>query len=114
MAKITAPQDLENDGLYADEAPTAQGGKEETESTKPEDENEEEEHEGPTAVIDTKVLMGKDGKPPKEGDEVVLKVLKLFGDNEAEVAYSPTPPKSIPAEKGSSYEDELDQMNKEE
>ena len=42
-----------------------------------------------SAVVPNAVLMGPDGKPPKEGDEIVVKVIKLYGENEAEIAYAP-------------------------
>lgn len=90
MAKqITMPDD-EMDGLYpSSEAPAEtpapegeEGGEEEaTESI------DEEEAEGDTAVIDNKVLA-PEGEPLKEGDEIVLVVVKNYG-NESEVRYAP-------------------------
>jgi hypothetical protein len=46
-----------------------------------------------SAVVPNAVLMGPDGKPPKEGDEIVVKVIKNFGD-ESEVTYAPAKPKT--------------------
>ena len=43
---------------------------------------------GNSAIIPNKVLTGPDGTSPKEGDEIVLKVVKNFGD-ESEVVYAP-------------------------
>jgi len=47
---------------------------------------EEEEASGKTAVIDNKVLS-PDGEPLKEGDRIILQVVKTFGD-ESEVRYA--------------------------
>lgn len=44
-----------------------------------------------TAIVPNKVLIGADGKPPKEGDEIVVQVVKVYGD-EAEVRYAPAKP----------------------
>ena len=43
-----------------------------------------------SALLPNKVLMGPDGMEPQEGDEIVLKVVKNYGD-ESEVAYAPKP-----------------------
>jgi hypothetical protein len=66
-----------------------------------------------SAVVDNKVLMGADGKAPREGDEIVLKVIKVYG-NESEVAYSTTKPSEIGAGEGSmsSANSEIDAMDK--
>lgn len=48
---------------------------------------DQEEAEGTTAVIDNKVLS-PGGEPLKEGDEIVLVVVKNFGE-ESEVKYAP-------------------------
>lgn len=65
--------------------------------------DQEEAAETDTALVPVKVLTGKGGAPLKEGDEVVLKVVKLYGD-EAEVEYSTTKPGAIGA--GSQTADE--------
>ncbi len=90
-----------DDSLYSDDTPKS--------GDKPDSVDEQEAME-PTAMIDMKVLAGKHG-PPKEGDEVVLKVVKVHGD-QAEVEYSETPPESI-GEGESSPEsgDDMEQIN---
>lgn len=65
------------DSLYGD-------GKPEPKSV--DDENKEDmEH---TAVVPLKVLQSHDGEPVKEGDEIVVQVVAVHGD-EAEVKYAP-------------------------
>lgn len=50
---------------------------------------EEDEADGaPTAVVSLDVLKGPDGEAPKEGEEIVVRVVKVYGD-EAEVEYAP-------------------------
>ena len=65
--------------------------------------------EGETSTVPLSVLTGKHG-PPKEGDEVVLKVVKISGD-QAVVAYAPEKPgaegEEMPADQ------ELDKMSDE-
>lgn len=80
---------------------------------------ENEEQMSKTAVVPLSVLMGKHTEPLKEGDEVVLKVKAIHGD-EAEVEYSETPPGEIgkgESEQGEGMEesadDELDRLGKE-
>lgn len=48
---------------------------------------ENENSNAPTAVLDKSILMGKDFKP---GDEVVLKIVSMQGD-EVVVEYAPEP-----------------------
>lgn len=69
-------------------------------------------------VVPMKVLMGKDGVEPNEGDEIVVKVLKKHGQ-EATIAYSNTDPNSIGKEEGygktkpgMTSDQELDELNK--
>ncbi len=58
-----------------------------------------------------KILQGKHPDPVKEGDEVVVKVVKVYGD-EAEIAYSETKPGEIgEGEGGDDYGKEIDQMS---
>ncbi len=104
--------DEEMDSLYGEE-----GGKgEQKESV----DQEEQEQMQQTGMLPLKVLQGKDGEPVKEGDEVVVKVLKVH-DTQAEVAYSTTSPGEIGKEgesKGADggeddYGKELDQMSQE-
>ena len=70
------------------------------------------------AVVPMSVLMGKHTEPLKVGDEVVLKVTGIHGE-EAEVEYSETPPGEIgKGEAGGeggeeSANDELDRLGKE-
>jgi len=55
---------------------------------------EEQEEMRDKAVVPMKVLMGKHTEPLKVGDEVVLRVDAIHGD-QAEVSYSETPPGDI-------------------
>lgn len=67
-----------------------------------------------TAVVPMKLLMGKHTEPLKVGDEVVVKVKDIHGD-EASIVYSETKPGEIGkgGEAGGemSADDEIDQMN---
>lgn len=98
------------DSLYGDESPKSKG----TPETVDQENAEEMEHQ---AVIPLKVLMGKHTEPLKEGDEVVLKVDKINGD-QATVSYSETPPGEIGKEKEGeppsemSADDELEELGK--
>lgn len=64
-----------------------------------------------SAVVSNKVLAGPGGEPLKEGDEIVVKIIKNFGD-ESEIAYSTTKPGEIGAGDGSmSSDSEIDAMD---
>ncbi len=102
--KSMMSDDAEMDDLYASGEPKAKGAKPESV-----DQEEAEESEN-TAIVPTKVLQGKHPEPPKEGDEIVLKVVKVYGD-ETEVAYSETPAGEIGKE-GPSADEEIDSMEK--
>jgi hypothetical protein len=74
---------------------------------------EEAEQMETTATVPMKLLMGKHTEALKVGDEVVVKVTGIHGD-EAMIAYSETKPGEIGKgeENGEmSPDDELDQMN---
>ena len=89
----------EMDSLYgSSDSPT--GGK------KPESVDQEM-VEGAQTTVPLSVLTGKDGIAPKEGEERVVKVVKISGD-QAVIAYAPEHPKEgeeMPAD------EELDQMS---
>lgn len=89
------------------------GASESTESSEPkqsvDQENEDAGEE--TALISNKILS-PEGEPLKEGDEIVLQVVKNYGD-ESEVKYAPKKggeDKSKPGE-GSSPEEDFAQMD---
>lgn len=91
------------DSLYGegDETPAA------PENQKPES-KEEEAAEGETAIVPMKLLQGSHPEPIKEGEEIVVKAVKVYGD-EVEIAYSNAKPGSIGGEKTPEQEiDELD------
>jgi len=52
---------------------------------------DEEEQMHPTTLVDLKVLTGKDGISPKVGEERVVKVTAIHGD-QAEIEYAPEEP----------------------
>ena len=69
---------------------------------------DEQEAMDPTSLVDLKVLTGKHGAP-KEGDEIVVKVVKIHGD-QAEIEYAPE--KASETKEDDSGEDpELASMN---
>lgn len=71
------------DSLYGEGAPA--GGSQETTTDQEEAETAEEAN---TAVVPLKVLQSKEGEPVKEGDEIVVRVVKTYGD-ECEIMYAP-------------------------
>lgn len=79
--------------------------------SKPEtvDEEEQEQMER-KAVVPVKVLMGNHTEPIKAGDEVVLKVTDVNGD-QATVVYSETKPEDIDEEEGEGDGDEDKEMS---
>lgn len=101
-----APED-EMDSMY---------GKSPAAADKPKTVDEQEAEEmTKKAVVPLKVLMGEGGEPLKEGDEVVIKITGINGQD-AEIEYSKTKPSEIgksaePSEE-MSPEDELSQMDK--
>lgn len=88
----------------SEDAPAKDGDTETIDETTAESQN--------SAVVSNKVLTGPGGETPKEGDEIVLKVVKNFGD-ECEVAYSTTKPSEIGASEGpmSGADGEIDAMD---
>lgn len=77
---------------------------------------EEEQEMADEAVAPLKVLMGNSTEPLKEGDEVVIKITGIHGD-QATFKYSDTPPSEIGKEKEGGEEEmspdeELDSMDK--
>lgn len=91
-------EDQEMDSMYGDGKPDANKAKT----------IDEQEQMTAAALVPLKVLTGKNG-PPKEGDEVVLRVKKIHGD-EAEVEYAPEPEKEETEEQPDANA-ELDEMN---
>lgn len=76
------------DSLYG-EGPASETA--ETPSSQPESVDQEEQETGEqTAVISNKILS-PDGEPLNPGDEIVLQVVKNYGD-ESEVKYAPHKP----------------------
>lgn len=97
---VEAPEEM--DSIYSEEAETPKEEATETETV------DEESAESNTAVVDNKVLS-PDGEPLKEGDEIVLKVVKNYG-SECEVEYAPANGGSPKSDMDSANE-ELDAMN---
>lgn len=86
MPKYTPSDDEMDSGMYGAEPvtpPTEATAGAETESI----DRENEEIAAQTAVISNKILS-PDGEPLKEGDQIVLEVVKNYGD-ESEVKYAP-------------------------
>lgn len=61
-----------------------------------------------TSLVSLKVLTGKDGEPPKVGEERVVKVVAIHGD-EAEIEYAPE--KTDEEEDGMDEDEQLEEMN---
>ena len=79
--KYDIPEDAMDGGSYGDSAPVK--APEEKQSVDQDNEEAVEE----TALISNKILS-PEGEPLKEGDEIVLQVVKNYGD-ESEVKYAP-------------------------
>jgi hypothetical protein len=106
------PEAAESDSM--DELYSGSHGEKKTPKTVDEQEKEE---LGDTAIVPVKILTGGSDKPLETGDEVVLKVKEINGD-QAVVYYSKTPPSEIgkegpPTGDEMSADDELDNMGKE-
>lgn len=109
-------EDTEGMGeLY--ESPKKKGSQSEEESETID--QEEREQMNVTATLPLKVLQGKHPDPPKVGDEVVLKVKEISGD-QAIVEYSETTPGEIGEDEGyeksggdyQTADEELDELGK--
>lgn len=75
---------------------------------------EEREQMNMTATVPLKVLQGKHPDAPKPGDEIVVKVKEINGD-QAIIEYSETPASDIGEGEGGDYEtadEELDALDK--
>ena len=97
--------DPETDSLYASGEPGGGKPKEGSDETI----DQEEAENDATAIVPMKILQGKHPEPVKEGDEVVLKIVAVHGD-EAEVAYSETKAGEIGGG-DKSADSELDEMS---
>ncbi len=100
------------------EAPEKEGSRAE-EGSETIDE-EEREQMNQTATVPLKVLQGKHPDAPKVGDEIVVKVKEINGD-QAIIEYSETPPEDIGEDEGygegeggdyQSADEELDELGK--
>lgn len=90
--------------------PEANAGKAGEQEHEPETTDEELSQSQQSALVPNKVLMGPDGQPPKEGDEIVMKVIKVYGD-ESEVAYAPKPKPGAASDPLSSADTEIEAMD---
>lgn len=103
--KMTGADKGEMDSLYA----SGEGDSPAPKETKTVD--QEEATDDATALVPLKILQAGPSDQVKVGDERVLKVVAVHGD-EAEVSYSKTPASEIGKE-GQSADEELDAMDKE-
>lgn len=94
------------DSLYNEEAPEEKGDNETVDQ-------EEQDETGETTVVPLSVLQGESEKPPKEGDTVKMKVVKVSGD-QAVITCNEDYNKGEDTErneKGEDYGEELDRMS---
>ena len=70
---------------------------------------DEQEAMDPEALVSLKVLTGKHG-PPKVGDEIVVKVTSIHGD-QAAISYSETPPGDIGESEPKGESDDMSELN---
>lgn len=87
-----------DDSLYGDDKPDSK------QSPKSVDEQESMD---PEALVSLKVLTGKHG-PPKVGDEIVVKVTGIHGD-QASISYAPEKPGE--GEESESEEPDMEELN---
>jgi hypothetical protein len=66
-----------------------------------------------SAVVDNKVLTGPDGQPPEEGAEIVVTVVKNFGE-ESEIRYAPKVKPGAEESPLASVDSEIDAMDQKE
>lgn len=109
MAKYGNPgpdEDMSEESLYGSPEPMGEGEGAENESAESVDQEEAEGAEQ-TAVISNKILS-PEGEPLKPGDEIVLQVVKNYGD-ESEVKYAPHKPGEDEGggETGGEYADDM-------
>lgn len=91
-----------DDSLYGDDMPDKE------ESPKSVDDKEKEDMDA-QSVVDLKVLTGKHG-PPEVGDEIVVKVVSIHGD-QAVIKYAPEKPEGDEEEhEGMDHEKDHDDM----
>lgn len=103
------PETMDEDSLY--------GASSEKPAENEADESvDQEEAEGMTAVVPNK-LLSPHGEPLKEGDEIVVRVVKNYGE-ETEIEYAPHKPGDEEGEgdetttpKADDYESELSAMD---
>ena len=83
-----APVEDEMDESYGSKpAPVTPPGEGEEAPTEQKESVDEENAEAQTAVVSNKILS-PEGEPLKEGDEIVVKIVKNYGD-ESEIMYAP-------------------------
>lgn len=80
------PSGDEMDASYA-QAPGADNESSDTETPSPRESVDRENEEGNTTLVPNKILS-PDGEPINEGDEIVVRVVKNYGD-ESEIEYAP-------------------------
>lgn len=97
------PEEGEMDSLYASGEPQTK------EPAAASEEKGEELEESNTAIVPMKLLQGKSSEPIKEGEEIVVKAVKVYGD-EVEIAYSETKPSAIGGGEKSA-DQEIDEMS---
>lgn len=107
MADKMAMDETGMDSLYGEDSGGDKGGGSPPDSI----DQEEQQDMASSAIVPLKVLTGKDGKPPKEGDEIVVKVGKIYNDDEAEIRYAPAKGGGSEDE-GMSADEEIDSMDK--
>lgn len=101
-----APGEDDMESLY--------GGEDKPSSKEKPDSIDEENMEGTTALVPLGVLQDKAGESVKPGDEIVVKVKAVHGD-EAEIYYAPKKEGEHDASmhEGKSSDDELEELGKE-
>lgn len=91
------------DSLYSQQEPEENEGRESVDQ-------EEAEQMETSAVVPVKLLQGEGGEPVKEGDEIVVKVKALHGD-EATIIYAPKEGKPTETGEEESGEKDLESLN---
>lgn len=93
-----------DDSLYGEDKTPDKPDK----GNKPESVDEQEAMD-PTVLVDLKVLTGKDGVKPKVGEERVVKIVAIHGE-EAEIKYAPEKPEEEDHDESKPH-DEMAELN---
>jgi hypothetical protein len=89
-----------------DELYSQSSSEDQSEDTAPKNDQEEPVN---TAVVSNSVLMGPDGESPQEGDEITVRVVRVYGE-ESEIEYAPAKSASREGQQEMTADEEFDSI----